>query len=88
MRHQGIKFETWFQGFGTKVSDQATQLEALKTTVQEQQLELGKVRTDLQSTVQSAVTSLQGNLTNQMAAQLAGQMEQIQSLFADKKPRH
>ncbi|CAE7221657.1 Pol, partial [Symbiodinium necroappetens] len=82
MRHQGAKFETWFQGFGTKVSDQATQLEALKTTVQEQQIELGKVRTDLQTTVQSAVASLQGNLTNQMAAQLAGQMEQIQSLFA------
>ena len=88
MRHQGAKFESWFQGFGTKVSDQATQLEALKATVQEQQAELGKVRTDLQSTVHNAVTTLQGNLTTQMAAQLAGQMEQIQGLFADKKSRH
>ncbi|CAE7655752.1 unnamed protein product [Symbiodinium sp. CCMP2456] len=78
MRHQSTKFESWFQGFGTKVADQATQLETLQSTVQEQQVELGRVRTDLQSTVQAAVTSLQGNLTNQMASQLAGQMEQIQ----------
>ena len=56
--------------------------------MQEQQAELGRVRTDVQQTVHAAVGSLQSELTTQMAAQLAGQMEQIQALFTDKKARH
>ncbi|CAE7859765.1 unnamed protein product, partial [Symbiodinium necroappetens] len=88
LRHQGTKFEGWFQSFGTKVADQAQQLEHLASTVKEQQAELSRVKTDVQQTVQSAVGSLQSELTNQMAAQLAGQMEQITELFASKKARH
>ena len=87
LRHQGTKFESWFQSFGTKVADQGKQLAALQSTVQEQQVELGRVRTDVQQTVQTAVGTLQSELTNQMAAQLAGQ-EQIQALFTEKKARH
>ena len=88
LRHQGLKFEDWFQKFGTTVTDQGQQLKALQSTVQEQQAELGRVRTDVQQTVHAAVGSLQSELTTQMAAQLAGQMEQIQALFTDKKARH
>ena len=88
LRHQGVKFENWFQSFGTKVADQAQQLEALNCTVQEQQAELSRVKSDVQHTVQTAVGSLQNELTNQMAMQLAGQMEQITELFATKKARH
>ena len=88
VQHQGQKFESWFQSFGTRVSDQASQLDALRNTVQEQQVELGRVRTEVQQSVQSAASTLQTNMTDQMAKQLAAQMVQIQGLFADKKPRH
>lgn len=88
LRHQSSKFESWFQGFGTKVADQARQLDTLTQTVQEQQVELSRVKTDVQQTVNSAVGALQTELTTQMAAQLAGQMEQITELFAAKKARH
>ena len=84
LRHQGTKFEGWFQGFGTKVAAQAEQLESLACTVKEQQAELSRVKTDMQQTVHTAVGSLQSELTNQMAVQLAGQMEQITELFAAK----
>ncbi|CAE7028137.1 unnamed protein product [Symbiodinium sp. CCMP2592] len=87
LRHQGAKFESWFQGFGTKVADQAQQLTELQTTVKEQQAELGRVKSDVQQTVHQVVGALQSELTSQMASQLAGQMEQIQELFASKKPR-
>ncbi|CAE7670713.1 unnamed protein product, partial [Symbiodinium sp. CCMP2456] len=88
LRHQGTKFESWFQSFGTQVNDQAQQLTALQGTVQEQQVALGRVQTEVQHTVQTAVGSLQSELTHQMAAQLAGQMEQITELFAAKKASH
>ena len=87
VRQQNSKFEGWFQSFGAKVSDQAQQIETLTGTVKEQHQELAKVRTDVQATVQSAVLSLQSDLSAQMTTQLAGQLEQIQSLFADKKLR-
>ncbi|CAE7833753.1 unnamed protein product [Symbiodinium sp. CCMP2592] len=87
LRHQNTKFESWFQSFGTKVTDQASQIGQLTATVQEQQGELVKVRSELQTTVKTEVSSLQSALTNQMSAQLAGQLEQIQALLADKKPR-
>ena len=88
MKHQGLKFESWFQGFGTKVADQAKQLEALSSTVQEQKTELNRLRSDVQVSVQSAASSLQNELTHQMSCQLAAQMDQIQALFSDKKARH
>ena len=88
MRHQSTKFESWFQGFGTKVADQAKQIETLSSTVQEQKAELGRVQNNMQHSVQAAVTGLQTELTQQMAAQLAGQMDQITALFAEKKARH
>ena len=88
MRHQSTKFESWFQGFGTKVADQAKQIDVLTSTVQEQRVELGRVQQNMQTSVHTAVSSLQTELTQQMAAQLAGQMEQITALFADKKARH
>ena len=88
MRHQSTKSESWFQGFGTKVADQAKQIDTLTCTVQEQRVELGRVQQNMQSSVHTAVSSLQTELTQQMAAQLAGQMEQITALFADKKARH
>ncbi|CAE7673569.1 unnamed protein product [Symbiodinium sp. CCMP2592] len=81
MTHQSAKFETWFQGFGTKVADQATQLTTLQSTVEAQQVELGRVRSGVQQTVQASVAQLQSDLTTQMAAQLAGQMEQIEALL-------
>ena len=63
VQHQGQKFESWFQSFGTRVSDQASQLDALRNTVQEQQVELGRVRTEVQQSVQSAASTLQTNMT-------------------------
>ena len=87
LRHQNSKFEGWFQNFGTKVADQAAQLENLAGTVSEQRRELAKVKTEVQASVQSAVLGMQTELATQMSAQLAGQMEQIQALFSEKKPR-
>ncbi|CAE7670476.1 unnamed protein product [Symbiodinium sp. CCMP2592] len=87
VRHQNVKFESWFQSFGTKVSDQAQQIQTLAGTVKEQHQELTEVRTDVQSSIKSAVVALQTDLSAQMSAQLTGQLEQIQSMLADKKPR-
>ena len=87
LRHQNTKFEGLFQTFGTTVADQAKQLEGLAGTVTEQHRELAKVKTELQASVHSAVLGLQTEISTQMSAQLAGQMEQIQALFSDEKPR-
>ncbi|CAE7803672.1 DHX57 [Symbiodinium sp. CCMP2592] len=66
VRHQNVKFESWFQSFGTKVSDQAQQIQTLAGTVKEQHQELTKVRTDVQSSIKSAVVALQTDLSAQM----------------------
>ncbi|CAE7466734.1 unnamed protein product [Symbiodinium sp. CCMP2592] len=72
LKHQNTKFEGLFQTFGTKVADQAKQLEGLAGTVNEQHRELTKVKTELQASVQSAVLGLQTELSTQMSAQLGG----------------
>ena len=87
LKHQNSKFESWFQSFGTRVNDQVSEMAALKKTVHEQQQALAKAQTDVQATAQTEVRSLQAEMTTQLSSQLAGQMEQIQALFADKKPR-
>ena len=88
LQQQGRKFESWFQNVGSKVQDQAQAITALQGTVQEQQHELGCFRTEVQTTVTQAVGSVQTEMTRQLSAQLQGQMEQIQALFAEKKMRH
>ena len=87
MRQQSSKFEAWFQSFGTRVSDQATAIAGLQSTVQEQQRELASYKSEFQATVNSAVTGLQQDLAQQFSSQLQGQFEQIQSLFSEKKAR-
>ena len=67
------------------MQDQAEAITALQGTVQEQQHELGRFRTEVQTTVTRAVGSVQTEMTRQLSAQLQGQMEQIQALFAEKK---
>ncbi|CAE7194447.1 DHX57, partial [Symbiodinium microadriaticum] len=84
LRHQNTKFEGWFQNFGTKVADQAQQLEGLTSTVAEQRRELAQVKTEVKASIQTAVLGMQNEISTQMSAQLAGQMEQIQALFAKK----
>ena len=72
--------------FGSKVSDQAGKLEGLPHTVESQNQELGRIRSDVESSVTSAVSKLQHDMTAQLSAQLAGQTAQISALFAEKKP--
>ena len=85
LKHQTQKFETWFQNFGTKVSDQAQAVATLQTQVHEQRQDITKCRSELQV----AVSSLQSEMSSQLASQLQGQFEQIQALFSggDKKAR-
>ena len=87
LQQQNQKFEGWFQSFGTKVSDQATALTSLQSTMQQHKQEIQQVKGDVERSVNAAVSKLSNDMTSQMAAQLQGQMEQIQQLFADKKAR-
>ena len=87
LQHQNQKFEGWFQTFGAQVGEQATSLQHLSASVKQQQTELQQVKGDVERSVTAAVTNLTAEVTNQMAAQLQGQMQQIQELFADKKAR-
>ena len=87
LKHQNQKFESWFQGFGTKVNDQAQAVAGLQQTVQAQQQELSQFRSEVQVSVSQAVSSMQSSVSEQLATQLQGQMEQIQALFSEKKAR-
>ena len=90
VKEQGSKFEEWFQSCGTRINEQAAALSTLQGTVNEQQGELARCRTELQQTMQSSVSSLQAEMSQQLASQLQGQLEQIQALFqgGEKKARN
>ena len=88
VQQQNSKFEEWFQTFGARVSGQAQQLEQLQTTVQEQRQEIAKVRSEVRDTVKHEVGGMQQAMAQQMSSQFASQLEHIQAMLADKKPRH
>ena len=87
MRQQNAKFEEWFQTFGSKVNDQAADMQTLQSTVAEQRQELEQCKADVKHSVSQAVGSLQQDLSAQMTVQLQSQFEQIQALFSEKKAR-
>ena len=61
--------------------------QAVDSSLKAQQQELGQVPHEMRATVTQAVGSIQSELTRQLASQLAGQFEQIQELFVEKKLR-
>ena len=81
---QNQKFGEWFAKFGGRVD---AILDTLHRTVANHNQELHKLRGDEEAWVTGAVTKLQTGVTAQLSAQLAGQVEQIQALFSDKKVR-
>ncbi|CAE7278596.1 unnamed protein product [Symbiodinium natans] len=87
LQEQNRKFEGWFATFGNRVSEQATTIQGVQHTLQSQSQDIHRLRSDVEMTVGNAVGQLQADMTQQLSAQLAGQLEQIQALFADKKPR-
>ena len=85
VKMQNQKFESWFATFGGKVSAQSDELKGLSGVVQSQKQEINSLRGEVQNTVSTAVQSLQTDLTQQLSAQLAGQLEQIQQMFHKKQ---
>ena len=87
LKLQNAKFEDWFAKFGSRVSEQTSRIDDLASTVKAQGKDIHGLRSDVENSVHTAISRMQGDMSAQLAAQLSGQMEQIQALLSDKKPR-
>ena len=92
LRQRNAKFETWFQTFGQKVSDSETQLNGLAKTVSAQQGELAQIKTEvakqaehIQQSVHVAVSSMQTDLSSQLAQQFTEQSNRLEALLLKKQ---
>ena len=84
LKHQGTKFEGWFQSFGQQVS-------AVQQTVAAQQADLAQVKNEvaqhsesLQQTVQTAVGTIATDIAAQLQQQFNEQSNRLEALLTKK----